>query len=569
MTTNPNDHDDLNAAIANAIAGNPDVMFDAATGTLTFTAPTDNATLPPIVIDLGIVDDAFVEGPEQFSIGLSNAGSTTGADTIVSATDNLVITEINDTDGFGMDPDQAVWTITGDTTVAETGTAQYVVELTGQFGANEVAVVDLSLSNVDTNSSDYQSFIAAVNTAVANYTGDGSVTFDGTTLTFTAAADGDSLSPLVIDLDAVDDLLIEGDEDYTVSISNAGSTTGGEVILDATTSVRTTIIDDDTATFSLTGDLTVAEGADAKYVLALAGSLQAGETATIDLSIGDTNTTSADYANFVAAVNTAVADYAGPGTLAFNGTTLTFISDGNPMEDLCIELTATDDVLVEGPENFTVSIANPGSTTGGDIAVGGSSTITTTITDNDIATWSITGDPIVDEGADAKYTVNLNGTLQAGETATIELNIGNITAIAPDFANFVTAVNDAVANYTGAGTLAFDGATLLFTSDGSPMGDLCIEVGAIDDVLVEGSEDFQVSIANPGSTTGSGVVTGGPTIVTTTITDNDVATWSITGDATVGEGADAKYVVNLAGTLQAGRNSDDRIAYWQRHRDRA
>ena len=555
LTTNPNDYADLNLAIAAAIAGNPDLTFDAATGTLTFTAPSDGATLPPIVIDLGIVDDAFVEGPEQFSIGLSNAGSTTGADTIVSATDNLVITEINDTDGFGMDPDQAVWTITGDTTVAETGTAQYVVELTGQFGANEVAVVDLSLSNVDTNSSDYQSFIAAVNTAVANYTGDGSVTFDGTTLTFTAAADGDSLSPLVIDLDAVDDLLIEGDEDYTVSISNAGSTTGGEVILDATTSVRTTIIDDDTATFSLTGDLAVAEGADAKYVLALAGSLQAGETATIELNIGNVTAIAPDFANFVTAVNDAVANYTGPGTLAFDGTTLMFTSDGSPMGDLCIEVGAVDDALVEGSEDFQVSIANPGSTTGSGVITGGPTIVTTTITDNDVATWSIIGDPVVGEGDDAKYTVNLNGTLQAGETATIELNIGNVTAIAPDYGDFVTAVNTAISNYTGPGTLAFDGTTLTFTSDGSPMGDLCIEVGAVDDALIEGNEDFQVSIANPGSTTGIEVVTGGPTIVITTIADNDVATWSIIGDPVVGEGDTAKYTVNLAGTLQAGETA--------------
>ena len=45
----------------------------------------------------------------------------------------------------------------------------------------------------------------------------------------------------------------------------------------------------------------MAEGADAKYIVNLAGTLQAGETASIELAIGDTDTTSADYANFVAA----------------------------------------------------------------------------------------------------------------------------------------------------------------------------------------------------------------------------------------------------------------------------
>ena len=164
----------------------------------------------------------------------------------------------------------------------------------------------------------------------------------------------------------------------------------------------------------------------------MAGTLQAGETASIELAIGNTDTTSADYANFVTAVNDAVAAYTGQGSLAFNGTTLTFTSDGNPMGDLCIELNALDDTTVEGSEDLTVSIANPSSTTGSDIATGGTTTVTTTITDNDIATFSITGDATVGEGADAKYVVALAGTLQAGETASIELAIGNTDTTSTD-----------------------------------------------------------------------------------------------------------------------------------------
>ena len=162
--------------------------------------------------------------------------------------------------------------------------------------------------------------------------------------------------------------------------------------------------------------------------------------------------------------------------MAFDGTTLTFTSDGNPMGDLCIELTAVDDAVVEGSEDFTVSIANPGTTTGSDVATGGPTTVTTTITDNDTATWSITGDPTVGEGDDAKFVVSLAGTLQAGETASIELAIGDVDTTSADYASFVTAVDDAIAAYTGPGSLAFDGTTLTFTSDGNPMGDLCIDL---------------------------------------------------------------------------------------------
>ena len=400
---------------------------------------------------------------------------------------------------------------------------------------------------------DYGDLVAAVNDAVAAYTGPGTLAFDGTTLTFTS--DGSPMGDLCIEVGAIDDVLVEGDEDFTVSIANPGTTTGSAVVTGGPTVVTTTITDNDVATWSITGDATVGEGADAKYIVNLAGTLQAGETATIELHIGNVTAIAPDYGDLVAAVNDAIANYTGPGTLAFDGTTLTFTSDGSPMGDLCIEVEAIDDALVEGDEDFTVSIANPGTTTGSAVVTGGPTVVTTTITDNDVATWSITGDATVGEGADAKYIVNLAGTLQAGQTATIELHIGNVTAIAADYGDLVAAVNDAIANYTGPGTLAFDGTTLTFTSDGSPMGDLCIEVEAIDDTLIEGSEDFNVSIANPSTTTGSAVVTGGPTVVTTTIIDNDLATWSIAGDATVGEGADAKYVLTLVGPLQSGQTA--------------
>ena len=60
-------------------------------------------------------------------------------------------------------------------------------------------------------------------------------------------------------------------------------------------------------------------------------------------------TTSADYANFVMVVNTAIS---GRADLSFNaGTgTLTYTGDGNPMTDLLTNLGAANDPLVEGPE---------------------------------------------------------------------------------------------------------------------------------------------------------------------------------------------------------------------------
>ena len=133
----------------------------------------------------------------------------------------------------------------------------------------------------------------------------------------------------------------------------------------------------------LSGAATVDEGANAAYTVSLTGELSAGMDASIDLSITDIDTTPADYASLTAAVNASIAAYTGTGTLTFDGTTLTFTSAGDEMDDLIISLATVDDTDDEADEDFTVEIANPDSTTGARIS--GTGSVTTTIIDNDDA----------------------------------------------------------------------------------------------------------------------------------------------------------------------------------------
>lgn len=141
------------------------------------------------------------------------------------------------------------------------------------------------------------------------------------------------------------------------------------------------IVTGNNANWGLTGDSTVEEGGFASYVLSLTSPLENGLTALIDLSVTDQQTTSADYGNFSSAVSAAVAAYTGPGTLSWDGTTLTFTSDGNEMEDLIIELEAIDDTHFEQDERYTVRATNPASTTGANIT--GTGGVTTIILSND------------------------------------------------------------------------------------------------------------------------------------------------------------------------------------------
>ena len=110
------------------------------------------------------------------------------------------------------------------------------------------------------------------------------------------------------------------------------------------------------------------------------------------------------------------------------------------MTNLAISLPTVNYTLVEGSENFTVSIVSQASTTGASILLHGTNNaVTTTIVDNDSATWALVGAASVNEGSAAGYTLSLAGTLQAGETATINLAVafpgGTSAAAAADFTN--------------------------------------------------------------------------------------------------------------------------------------
>ena len=158
------------------------------------------------------------------------------------------------------------------------------------------------------------------------------------------------------------------------------------------------------------------------------------------MTLTDLSTDSADYAAFEAAVLAAIGSRT---DLAFSGGVLTYTGDGNAMPDLVINLTADDDSLTEGPESFQLDLAAPVSSTGSDIGVG-NSTITTLIADNDQSDWSITGTTSLNEGDTAIHTIALSGALQAGEIATINLTLTDISTDNLDHADFEAAVNAAI-----------------------------------------------------------------------------------------------------------------------------
>ena len=102
---------------------------------------------------------------------------------------------------------------------------------------------------------------------------------------------------------------------------------------------------DGPALWSVTGTASADEGDDALYTVSLSGNFGAGEDATVDIDLGDIDTSSADYGNFVQAVQDAIDAYTGAGSVAFDQTTGTIAwtagSDGDTMTDLVISLSLT------------------------------------------------------------------------------------------------------------------------------------------------------------------------------------------------------------------------------------
>ena len=195
--------------------------------------------------------------------------------TSVDPLQSIVTTAINDTVGDGGVLEAAIWSIGIDQTVPEGDSAIYNLNLSGNLQSGEIVTIDLKLSDIDTISSDHDSFNNALILAASNYAGPGSLTWNGTTLTFTSDGTG-PMEPLPISLGTVNDSFAEGAEDFIISLCNANSLTGAATEIDSSADDVVTTIDDtigpgaDDVIWSIVGDNNVDEGGTATYTISIA-----------------------------------------------------------------------------------------------------------------------------------------------------------------------------------------------------------------------------------------------------------------------------------------------------------
>ncbi len=209
-------------------------------------------------------------------------------------------------------------------------------------------------------------------------------------------------SPVAVTVSAADDASVEGAHTGTVSHSVA-QTGGGEYQGITVPSIQFSITDNDTATTSLvitTSTIALTESGTATYTIALASQ----PTTTVDVYLA---TSTEDVS-------------VSPASITFSSTTWNVAQT--------ITMTAVDDQIVEEAE--TVIISHTVSSTGDYNAIG-SENVTTTITDNDTASVTITTSSIAitEGGTTATYTIALGAIPTSSVTVSISADAQATTSL--------------------------------------------------------------------------------------------------------------------------------------------
>ncbi|VAW97242.1 hypothetical protein MNBD_GAMMA22-2257 [hydrothermal vent metagenome] len=397
-------------------------------------------------IAVSITDDLILEGNEYFTLNLEHAYGA-----LVDEYELHTITIIDDDNQLPGPPGTISFNATTFSVLESLAIGSVTLTVNRSGGSNGIVTVDYSTLDITAlGGSDY--------------------TTSSGTLVF---ADGEVIKTITINI--IDDLLLEGNEDFSVNLTNA--TGGASIGINASNTV--TIIDNEipipgTLSF-LTPTSSVAEN-----VLSGAMTLEVVRTG------GSNGIVTVDFAT---SDGTAVAvnDY-----ITTSGT-LTF-ADGVLSQTLSIVI--VDDVIVESSEDFRVSLSNA---TGG--AGIGTGTNTITIVDDDVfvptSTLSFT---VVSSSVDEAV---VGGTV----IVVVDRTGDTTTSVTVDYA---TSDGTALAgsDYTASiGTLTFAAG---ITSQN-------IAIPIIDDLITESTEDFTVILSNP---TGGADI--GNSTHTVSILDDDV-----------------------------------------------
>ena len=411
-----------------------------------------------------ITDDTKAEPAEQFTVKLFHIVSDLSDYLRVDPDASATAVTIADSDRVLID-------VTGPADLAEGSTADYSVTLHRSLDT------ELTLSYTVTPRD---------GATAADYT-----TSAPGTLTFAAGVTSKNIL-----VTAVDDIVHDPGESFTVTISSPQGGAGFEKILQ-TRSVTTSITDDDdpiAVTLDVAPD-SLREG-DASKAFLVAASRPAGVTPALDitLSLGGTAQAGDDYA-------------------AEGVTTLSF-SAGETRATKRIRITPVNDSLLEGDETILINGSAGGVTV---------TPATITLKDNEQGTLTlILPSGSVEEGTDAEYTVRLSRKPETDLVVNWEISYESSDKWA-----------------TGA-DLAVQGGAVNFPAGSPASTGMAFTVPIVDDRLSERAEVYKVALEVDTATLRNNL-TLARGFGTTVIAESDPIRVDLVGPLAVSEGGTATY----------------------------
>ncbi len=464
-------------------------------------------------VEIGMLNDALVEGDEEILVALGALSSS--LDNQVSLDSSVGAVSIDDND-------TAALSIAAATLATEEGGTQVVtITLSTSDGAGGPAVLAPGV----TLTADVVDIATGTATSGSDYIGIGTKT-----VTFGASASNGATQTVGISI--INDALVEGDETVGLKLQNLSSTLNGQARLDNTLCALA-IDDNDTAQLVLAGSVVANEEGDASNVdVALITSDGVGGTAVLAPGV----TLSVNIIDLVAGSATVGVDYQ-----AFGTQTVTFLAGDANGKVRSASFTPVNDSLIEGNESTGLELVALSSTLSGQASLG-NSLAAVVINDNDTATLSVALTGTVNESKGAIPVVVTMSTSNDGTgPATLAPNVTLLANIIN--ANMGTAGELDVAPIT-AGLAAFR------PGDGNGKT-AAVTLNVINDSILEGSETVVIRIESILDTYNDQAVIGNGTS-TITIADDEHAEIAIVNDQFVSEGATASLDVTLKAFTGSG-----------------
>ena len=397
--------------------------------------------------DIRINNDSKVEADELISLALSNlvVATVDASDINITSTANVTIT--ND--------DNASVDITDVTVNEGDGTATLTVSVNNAVQGG--FTIDANTAAVEASSAD-NDFTALT---------DETITFAGTA--------GETQN---VNVTIIDDNILELDETFTVNLSNIQATTADASDISILDNASVSITDNDNAAVTMTSISVTEDDGSATVTLSLDNAVQGGFTIDVNSADGTATTADNDYTALVSE------------TVTFAGTA---------GETQTVNISIGVDNKIESDESFFLGLSNAVATEAPSSEIGASAGASVTITNDDNAAVTITDATGAEDGGAITLTATLDNPVDGGFTVEINTVDGSATIADNDY----TEISSQVLTFSGTAgeTQTF---TVAPTADGVEEADenLTISMGtlAATSLPIDVSDDATVTITNDDST---------------------------------------------------------------------